>query len=695
MNVINNSVFNPEEIDYLIKILNSKTSIKFHNYKKQFLQKRINNRLKTLKLDSIKKYINYIESNPDEKNSFLEKFTVNYTHFFRNFEIFEKAGEYIQTYRDCQHDMIKIWSAACASGEEPYSFAIFLEEFKEKHNYSFDYKIIASDIDKSALYTAKKGIYDDYAFYEVPDHYILTYFKENTVDNKKTYLINEKIKEKVEFIEEDIIKGHSRTINYDIILCRNLIIYLNDGAVKKIMKIINNHLNDQGLLILGKTEKVSSLKNVFKIYDIGNHIYIKDNHINEKDIKDYERDSIGEKIIQENDKHLIKLTENKFNFTNKNINKEKNEPDQKENKRDIVNPVENKAKEFQYSQIQKNFDKQNILMADLKDLNKINPSPTEKPYEAKSLESQFNEIDLKFKQIKLLEEQLSLLEKQLNRRKKQSALLDSQISLRENDLKKKKKLVIKKEKKLSIRKKNIELKISELEQFEKQIDKKMRYLEKLETITNKKILNLESFEQQLDQRSLQIDINEKEKITNKKNNVQLNFKKIIKPNFKREIVLSEGYYSSINLKNKNIYANKFAIYGVKSSIVVILEDKDNKLYGIIHFLAPWTNQSINPTKAVKNYYKKIILKLTEELLNNGAAENNLKAYILGGAKDLNREYTHIKKSLTLIKDTLRSIQISIKKEDIGGFSKRSILFEFNTESLLIKKSWEIYFRRIN
>ena len=695
MEIINNLVINLEETNELIKILDAKSGLELHNYKNHFFQKRVTKRIKNLNLESIRQYIDYIESNPNEANLFLEKFTVNYSHFFRNYEIYDKLGEYIQTHKDCQRGFIRVWSAACASGEEPYSVAIFFEDFKKKHNYSFDYEIFASDIDQKALNVAKKGIYNDYALYNIPENYKSTFFKENTKNNNKMYILDENIKNKIEFVNEDVINGHSKNNKYDIILCRNLIIYLNKNALGQITKILESHLVDQGLLILGKTEKLSDLDSFLEIYDIKNKFYIKCESNYKKDVLDgYERE---EKVIQKDDTLTPKTFENKLMYTQNNIKKQNQIPEVIESKVDFKNIEVNKIKEPLIIQTEKDINKDNKLNIQIEKISGQIPPIQENNFEIKSIDSQFIGDDLNVKQIRLQEEQISKLEKQLNDRMKKLVNLSSQISLRERDLKEKKEIIEKKEENFSLRNLCVDQKTLELEQIEKQLERKIRYLDNFEKNINKKILTLESLEQQLSQRSQQIDINKKKKTPGRKKKVNLDFIRISESNFKEESVISEGYYALINLNNKNYNVNKFTIYGLKSSIALILEDKNNKIYGFTHCSSPWIIQSVNPNnnEQINNYYDKIISKLHEDLSSMGANEKDLKSYIIGGARDLNQDDTFIKKSIALVKDKLKLIKIPVEKEDVGGLSKRSIVFDISKESLFIKKSWEPYYRKIN
>ena len=120
-----------KSIKLLLDKLKDITGIKLEYYRSEFLNKRINFRVNELNLDSQQKYLEYLLANPQEINYFLQKFTINYTHFFRNYEIFEKFEELIRNYIKGLNRKIRIWSAPCATGDEPYTIAMIMEKLKK------------------------------------------------------------------------------------------------------------------------------------------------------------------------------------------------------------------------------------------------------------------------------------------------------------------------------------------------------------------------------------------------------------------------------------------------------------------------------------------------------------------------------------------------------------------------------------
>ena len=321
---INDIEFKPLEYKRLIDKLESITDINFKFYRDNFVAKRIKSRMIRLNLYDAKGYLNYIIENPEEIPKFLSGFTINTSYFFRNIEVFEKIGHIFKNslngrisklanskgkfndnyflsknyayyerertpfylkkmsiFKKIQNSLsknscIKIWSCACASGEEPYSLAMFFESIKNNIRNFPNYKIVASDIDRKALENASNGTYLEESLKGVPPFFKFNYFKK--VDHRlgERFLLDEKIRKQIEFIREDVTKGHQKNNRYDIIFCRYFLIYTDKKTRGEILHILEKQLVEGGLLVLGKTETLFHSYENLKLVDSKNHIYIKD-----------------------------------------------------------------------------------------------------------------------------------------------------------------------------------------------------------------------------------------------------------------------------------------------------------------------------------------------------------------------------------------------------------------------------------
>jgi len=266
--------------------------ISFSCYRRNFFERRINSRMFRLGMENLNDYYNYIISNPSEIDDFLDGFTINYSSFFRNIEVFQKLNQILIScvnnsktlFKDIsrlsvynkirQRKQLNIWSCPCATGEEPYSIAMLLDQLNKNFKLFPDYEIFASDIDKNALQVAKEGIFKQESLSELKKVY-KEYFKEFGHYFKPKYVINENLKNKIHFIEEDITKGHSLANKYDIIFCRYLFIYISRSYRENLVKVLENHLASGGLLILGKTESLFYSQTKLKLLDKDTRLYVK------------------------------------------------------------------------------------------------------------------------------------------------------------------------------------------------------------------------------------------------------------------------------------------------------------------------------------------------------------------------------------------------------------------------------------
>ncbi len=228
----------------------------------------------TLKLKK-EKVTNSLYKNHELATSFL--YPILKKRNFHNKSLFSQSSLYYKI--RFSQEPIRIWSCPCASGEEPYSIAMILDNLKNQFMKFPNYKIIASDIDFNALQIAKKGIYQA-STEKIPVLYKVKYFTKKEEESRYKYILSEKIKEQVEFISEDVTKGHKYPLKYDIIFCRYLLIYFNREKRKDFLKIIENHLEEGGLLFLGKTETLFQSNSNLKLIDPKNHIYMKINKTN-------------------------------------------------------------------------------------------------------------------------------------------------------------------------------------------------------------------------------------------------------------------------------------------------------------------------------------------------------------------------------------------------------------------------------
>ncbi|MBV4418582.1 protein-glutamate O-methyltransferase CheR [Clostridium tyrobutyricum] len=221
-------------------------------YKPNQLHRRINSLMSRVGVKSIEEYIALLKKDRDQKQRFLDFITINVSEFFRNPEIFEELKNKLQGELLKNNGTLKIWSAACSIGAEPYSVGIYLRELTPSKRHT----IIATDLDNTIIARAKQGEYSEQEIKNVKKQYLDKYFAKK--DDK--YIISPKIKELVTFKKHDLILDRYDT-NFDLIICRNVVIYFNQDIKERIYEKFSKSLKKGGLLFVGATESIYNYKN--------------------------------------------------------------------------------------------------------------------------------------------------------------------------------------------------------------------------------------------------------------------------------------------------------------------------------------------------------------------------------------------------------------------------------------------------
>ena len=247
-----------KEIKSINQVLSSQIGISISADKRSMLELRLSKRIKELQLININQYINYIEKNNDEKIILYNLLTTNYTKFFREEYQFKSLMTKIIPDLIKKKKEISIWSAGCSTGEEPYTIAMILDHNFDREN--FDFKVLATDINTEVLKKARKGIYSKSKIKNIDSNYLYRYFQKGVGKYTGYYKIKEKIRKKIKFqsLNLNTLFSQKFSQHFDIIFCRNVLIYFNEINRRKVVKEFYRSLNNYGYLILGHSE---SLKN--------------------------------------------------------------------------------------------------------------------------------------------------------------------------------------------------------------------------------------------------------------------------------------------------------------------------------------------------------------------------------------------------------------------------------------------------
>lgn len=238
------------------------TGIDLSPFSNLFVEKTINVRMAEAKCTSIEQYADYIKSSSTETGKLKKALNNNFSEFFRNTLSFAFLEHHILPALAAQkikkpNREIRIWSAACAAGQEPYSIAMLCDEFMEKHKTGISFRIFATDISEPEIQNAKQGVYTEEALKNVSFGRVKNYF----TPKGNRFVVNQQLKDYIDFSTFDLLSGQyncppvSIFGNFDIVFCANLLFYYKPNVQKRILQKVDSSMARGGWLIVGDAEK--------------------------------------------------------------------------------------------------------------------------------------------------------------------------------------------------------------------------------------------------------------------------------------------------------------------------------------------------------------------------------------------------------------------------------------------------------
>lgn len=240
--------------------------INLHQGKRALLQARLNKRLRATNSASYENYYQYLTSdqNNDELVQFLDCISTNLTYFFREIQHFEILGQLLPKLlaekKKKRDHRLRIWSAGCSTGEEPYSLAMFvlphLDDFKE-----CDFRILATDISTRTLSIAARGVYTKEKIEKVPDHLRKQYFMNRQQRNgAPEYEVAPILKRIVSYRRLNLKDPYPFKGPFDYIFCRNVMIYFDKSTQESLVQKMAGYLSPGGYLFVGHSESLMGLR---------------------------------------------------------------------------------------------------------------------------------------------------------------------------------------------------------------------------------------------------------------------------------------------------------------------------------------------------------------------------------------------------------------------------------------------------
>jgi len=236
------------DYEYFIKEVEKLTDIDLSAYKQNQMKRRIDALITKHKIDGYEPYVKVLKTDKVKYDEFVDYITINVSEFYRNPEQWKFLTE--KVFPELVKDFgqtLKIWSAACSTGDEPYSLVMALSDFVPLNRI----QIMATDINDLVIEKAKIGLYSEKSIASVPEDKKKEFFTKNG----NYYQISDKVKKCVTFKQHNLLKDPYPT-GMHLIVCRNVLIYFTEDAKDEVFEKYYRSLADNGILFIGSTEQI-------------------------------------------------------------------------------------------------------------------------------------------------------------------------------------------------------------------------------------------------------------------------------------------------------------------------------------------------------------------------------------------------------------------------------------------------------
>jgi len=264
--------FTRDDFDYLRGIVTSTTGIVAPDDKYTMYYSRLARRLRSLGLADFRAYRNYLETNTESESiELVNAVTTNLTSFFREKHHFDYLRETLIPQKIQRNDRsLRIWSAGCSTGEEPYTIAMTLMQAIPDPE-RWDIQVLATDIDSNVLASAGKGIYDASRVTDLDVNLLRRFFKKGSGANAGKVKVNPLLQQYIQFKQLNLLHDWPMREKMDVIFCRNVVIYFDKDTKTKLVDRFGDQLIDEGLLFMGHSESLYKSTQRFNL--LGKTIY--------------------------------------------------------------------------------------------------------------------------------------------------------------------------------------------------------------------------------------------------------------------------------------------------------------------------------------------------------------------------------------------------------------------------------------
>jgi two-component system CheB/CheR fusion protein len=262
---LHHKVQSDSSLNQIFILIRDQTGHDFSQYKPTTINRRIQRRLAVHQIHDIKNYVLFLQHTPMEIQSLFYDLLIGVTQFFRDTAAFKSLEEDIIPNLFDEGDtgkVIRIWSVGCSTGEEAFSIAILLRERMENLKQDYKVQLFATDIDGRAIINARTGLYPASTVNDISPERLARFFTLETDGNN--YRINKVVRDMLIFSEQDVIKDPPFS-RINLLICRNLLIYLNTTLQDKLITLFHYSLKSRGILMLGTSEGIGKAELRFEV----------------------------------------------------------------------------------------------------------------------------------------------------------------------------------------------------------------------------------------------------------------------------------------------------------------------------------------------------------------------------------------------------------------------------------------------
>ena len=252
-------------IQKIIIIIKNRTGHDFSLYKESTISRRIARRMNVHQIDKVSDYLKYIQKHPKEVNILFKELLINVTGFFRDPEAFKSFKDKLTSYvldKKEEGERVRIWVPGCSTGEEIYSIGIIIQEYIDTTGKNLEVQLFGTDIDEDAIHTARAAVYPSTIVSAVSEDRLKRFF----IKKGDSYKVKKVIREMAIFAPHDVLINPPFS-KLDALSCRNVLIYMNKDAQKKILAAFTYALESGGILFLGPSESISNFIGSFTTLD--------------------------------------------------------------------------------------------------------------------------------------------------------------------------------------------------------------------------------------------------------------------------------------------------------------------------------------------------------------------------------------------------------------------------------------------